>query len=166
MVFRPYLPTINVKTLFCKISFLIFWNNILTFSSIVAFAFVIVQFSRCRIREIIPLMVGLRGLEPPTSRLSGVRSNHLSYKPKCVPAAVVCSVSSIRPWWRWGGSNSWPPACKAGALPAELHPHLKVVTSHFAGRRQNFLLSFPFLKVQGFAPSKLNNDHARTYDWP
>ena len=27
-------------------------------------------------------MVGLGGLEPPTSRLSGVRSNHLSYKPK------------------------------------------------------------------------------------
>ena len=27
-------------------------------------------------------------------------------------------------WWRWGGSNSWPPACKAGALPAELHPHV------------------------------------------
>ena len=26
-------------------------------------------------------LVGLRGLEPPTSRLSGVRSNHLSYKP-------------------------------------------------------------------------------------
>ena len=25
--------------------------------------------------------------------------------------------------WRWGESNSWPPACKAGALPAELHPH-------------------------------------------
>ena len=26
-------------------------------------------------------MVGLGGLEPPTSRLSGVRSNRLSYKP-------------------------------------------------------------------------------------
>ena len=26
-------------------------------------------------------MVGLGGLEPPASRLSGVRSNHLSYKP-------------------------------------------------------------------------------------
>jgi hypothetical protein len=25
--------------------------------------------------------VGLSGLEPPTSRLSGVRSNRLSYKP-------------------------------------------------------------------------------------
>ena len=28
------------------------------------------------------LMVGLGGLEPPTSPLSGARSNHLSYRPK------------------------------------------------------------------------------------
>ena len=27
------------------------------------------------------VLVGLSGLEPPTSRLSGVRSNRLSYKP-------------------------------------------------------------------------------------
>ena len=27
------------------------------------------------------LLVGSSGLEPPTLRLSGVRSNHLSYKP-------------------------------------------------------------------------------------
>ena len=34
--------------------------------------------------EMVPFLnlVGLSGLEPPTSRLSGVRSNRLSYKPK------------------------------------------------------------------------------------
>ena len=26
-------------------------------------------------------------------------------------------------WWRMSGSNRRPPACKAGALPAELIPH-------------------------------------------
>ena len=26
-------------------------------------------------------------------------------------------------WWRWRDSNPWPPACRAGALPTELHPH-------------------------------------------
>ena len=26
-------------------------------------------------------------------------------------------------WWRWWDSNPWPPACRAGALPTELHPH-------------------------------------------
>ena len=29
----------------------------------------------------------------------------------------------FRRWWRWWESNPWPPACRAGALPAELHPH-------------------------------------------
>ena len=29
-------------------------------------------------------MVGLGGLEPPTSRLSSARSNQLSYRPKCL----------------------------------------------------------------------------------
>ena len=29
-------------------------------------------------------------------------------------------------WWRWWDSNPWPPACRAGALPAELHPHCRM----------------------------------------
>ena len=33
-------------------------------------------------------MVGSSGLEPPTSRLSGVRSNHLSYEPIYLPLRV------------------------------------------------------------------------------
>ena len=33
------------------------------------------------------LLVGLGGIEPPTSPLSGVRSSHLSYRPK-VPSLV------------------------------------------------------------------------------
>ena len=32
-------------------------------------------------------LMGLSGLEPPTSRLSGVRSNRLSYKPSVVSDA-------------------------------------------------------------------------------
>ena len=33
--------------------------------------------------------VGLGGVEPPTSRLSGVRSNHLSYSPACACALTL-----------------------------------------------------------------------------
>ena len=32
-------------------------------------------------------------------------------------------------WWRLAGSNRWPPACKAGALPAELNPHIVEIKS-------------------------------------
>ena len=37
------------------------------------------------------LLVGLGGLEPPTSRLSGVRSGLLSYKPLSIPGALDAS---------------------------------------------------------------------------
>ena len=55
-------------------------------------------------------LVGLGRFELPTSPLSGVRSNQLSYRP--VEAD----------WWSWSGSNRRPPECKSGALPAELQP--------------------------------------------
>ena len=43
---------------------------------------------------LISSMVGLGGLEPPTSRLSGVRSNRLSYKPIWLPEKIVCNVAA------------------------------------------------------------------------
>ena len=46
----------------------------------------------------------------------------------------VIFLSASADWWRWWGSNPWPPACRAGALPAELHPHILYEVS----------LSFPF----------------------
>ena len=53
-------------------------------------------------------LVGSNGLEPSTSRLSGVCSNQLSYEPIY--------------WWRISESNRWPPACKAGALASWANP--------------------------------------------
>ena len=42
-------------------------------------------------------LVGSSGLEPPTSRLSGARSNHLSYEP--IFRGLLCG-SHLFPWWR------------------------------------------------------------------
>ena len=67
-------------------------------------------------------LVGLGRVELPTSPLSGVRSNHLSYRPMLVGRLLWR-------WWSWSGSNRRPPECKSGALPAELQP-----PSGFSGR--------------------------------
>ena len=95
-------------------------------------------------------LVGPSGLEPPTSCLSGTRSNHLSYEPLCgvgsaaklvlvLPCPSLCArnnairwssspllSSATCRWWRWWDSNPWPPACRAGALPTELHPQIVI----------------------------------------
>ena len=39
-------------------------------------------------------------------------------------------------WWRVPGSNRWPPACKAGALPAELTPHVVEIKSTMLAFKQ------------------------------
>lgn len=41
--------------------------------------------ARSEVAQRLEFLVGRGGLEPPTSRLSGVRSNHLSYRPTCRP---------------------------------------------------------------------------------
>ena len=43
-------------------------------------------------------LVGSSGLEPPPSRLSGARSNHLSYEPVCL--CDVVSFPCLHLWWR------------------------------------------------------------------
>ena len=118
------------------------------------------QFVQRAVDPDMPQMVGLGGLEPPTLPLSGVRSNHLSYRPIpiCRDIGLPGRVSTRRVrympglasrrcrrrafpgpqkarardpglsswcrsrWWSQSGSNRRPPACKAGALPAELRP--------------------------------------------
>ena len=61
------------------------------------------------------LLATQKGLEPSTSGVTGRHSNQLSYW------AIL--------WWAQQGSNLWPPACKAGALPAELCAHkIEMVT--------------------------------------
>ena len=39
--------------------------------------------------------LGLSGLEPPTSRLSGVRSNRLSYKPRLILQKPSCHIITL-----------------------------------------------------------------------
>ena len=42
-----------------------------------------------------PILMGLSGLEPPTSRLSGVRSNRLSYKPRLILQKLSCHIITL-----------------------------------------------------------------------
>ena len=77
-------------------------------------------------------------------------------------------------WWRVPGSNRWPPACKAGALPAELTPHrgflkwwAKMDSNHRPHDYQSCALAswaigpYWFLTscsdTHPYGPSKLNN---------
>jgi hypothetical protein len=39
--------------------------------------------------------MGLGGVEPPTSRLSGVRSNHLSYRPLPEPRNLIPPLGNL-----------------------------------------------------------------------
>jgi hypothetical protein len=53
--------------------------------------------------------------------------------------------ASTPKWWRRTGSNRRPPACKAGALPAELRPHAMVCARQSKTQR----LVSPYVVGQG-----------------
>ena len=61
-----------------------------------------------------------------TRRMPKSTLRDLSSPPTTTPGSLnqTSHTQSQKPWWRWTGSNRRPPACKAGALPAELHPQL------------------------------------------
>ena len=66
-----------------------------------------------------------------------------AYSPACedfhfkLPSTVF-ACPGFRTWWRWWESNPWPPACRAGALPAELHPHFSLGLLSFLSVTHNW----------------------------
>src|SRR6476620_4839147 len=62
-----------------------------------AAGFSAVRVSDLRVRNCHSELVGLGGLEPPASPLSGVRSNHLSYRPKKSSQVEVVEPVGIEP---------------------------------------------------------------------
>ena len=77
-------------------------------------------------------MVGLSGLEPPTSRLSGARSNQLSYKP-------MAALSSSPFGLRRGGDDG--------------------IRTHDPLLAGQVLSQLSYTPIWGFDPSKPNNDY-------
>ena len=85
-------------------------------------------------------MVGVQGFEPWTLWSQTRCATRLRYTPNILVESVgieptdllitslhLSRVLHYRParfpiWWRWSGSNRLPLACKATALPDELHP--------------------------------------------
>ena len=72
-------------------------------------------------------MVGRGGLEPPTSRLSGVRSNHLSYRP--------IAGSAIRRSPRIGNSQKQAKRARKTEAPAGLADPVTLSPATLQGQR-------------------------------
>ena len=67
---------------------------------------------------------------------------------------VISCGSLMYLWWRWWESNPWPPACRAGALPAELHPHSVWVSfSLFSNRLLKIEQQWKICFLSSTAPS-------------
>ena len=66
------------------------------------------------------------------------QGTYLSFKKlneaSCFQGTSVNFLSSFESWWRLAGSNRWPPACKAGALPAELDPQISFALFEVVGQ--------------------------------
>ena len=77
---------------------------------------------------------------------------------------------AVNGWWTWPGSNRRPPACKAGALPAELHaPRFLQPTDQYTSCR-NFsnapTLLFPWNIWNNFLGQNETIAHALRFGEP
>ena len=100
---------------------------------IVTFIF-FVQFSRCNFQPLLQSDLKIQlPLDPQIQQQSAwwarVGSNHRPYDYQSY-ALASWATGPYFLWWRLPGSNRWPPACKAGALPAELNPHNLLSQGH------------------------------------
>ena len=92
-----------------------------------------------------------------------VDSNHRSNLQQIYSLSPLATRESIHVKWDLQGSNLWPSACKADALPAELRSHittqkrLELSTSAVTGRRSNQLSHWAILQFsESYVPSKLH----------
>ena len=111
-------PLLSVRLLFASLSIYSIFNErqylpfgkpslASTHTKVFCFSlFYLSSVSPLPLEHIFYALVGTSGLEPPTSRLSGARSNHLSYAPLWFlsgPFLHLCL--SLPPrngnWWRW-----------------------------------------------------------------
>ena len=60
---------------------------------------------------------------PIKTRFAGLLIGSWVFFKKLSETTISYCFNQSLEWWRVPGSNRWPPACKAGALPAELTPH-------------------------------------------
>ena len=72
-------------------------------------------------KEISPIMIGTAN---PSNKRCSFRYGYQKKAAKArVQTDIYSTITGTRIWWSQTGSNRRPPACKAGALPAELWPH-------------------------------------------
>ena len=122
---------------------IVVYPNILLFMGLhyfISFAVFVVQFSRCVLNGCLLCnrrLVGTSGFEPPTSRLSGVRSNHLSYAPIMLYITALKLFVFLRPLVEMRRIELLTPCLQSRCSPSWATPP-------YAGTRYSIVLFFRY----------------------